>query len=57
MPSQTINGYAGKILRVDLSNSVISEECPTEAFYSKYVGGTGMGAKYLYDEVPIRKTV
>jgi aldehyde:ferredoxin oxidoreductase len=52
MPSQTINGYAGKILRVDLSNSVISEECPTEAFYSKYVGGTGMGAKYLYDEVP-----
>ncbi len=52
MPKTIINGYAGKILRVNLSNSAISEEYPDEDVYRKYVGGTGLGAKYLYDEVP-----
>jgi aldehyde:ferredoxin oxidoreductase len=46
------NGYMGKILRVDLSSEKISEETPDAETLRKYVGGTGMGAKYLYEEVP-----
>lgn len=45
-------GYAGKILRVDLSERKIWEEELDEAVVRKWVGGVGLGAKYLYDEVP-----
>lgn len=47
-----VGGYMGKILRVDLTNRRITEETPDEAVLRKYVGGTGLGAKYLYEEVP-----
>ncbi|MBI2857912.1 MAG: hypothetical protein HYX90_02440, partial [Chloroflexi bacterium] len=47
-----LQGYAGKILRVDLTNRKITEEDLEEGFARKYVGGTGFGVKYLYDEVP-----
>ncbi|MFC1864640.1 aldehyde ferredoxin oxidoreductase family protein [Chloroflexota bacterium] len=45
-------GYAGKLLRVDLTNEQIIEEKLDEETLRKCVGGTGIGAKYLYDEVP-----
>ena len=45
-------GYAGKLLRVDLTNEKISEEDIDEITARKYVGGTGIAAKYLYEEVP-----
>ncbi|MEE9613160.1 MAG: aldehyde ferredoxin oxidoreductase N-terminal domain-containing protein, partial [Desulfatiglandales bacterium] len=45
-------GYAGKILRVNLSDGKIWEEELDEAVIRKWVGGVGLGAKYLYDEVP-----
>lgn len=45
-------GYAGKFLRVDLTNERISEETFGEAILRKYLGGTGIGAKILYEEVP-----
>ncbi len=45
-------GYAGKILRVDLTNERITEESPDRETLRKYVGGTALGAKYLYEEVP-----
>lgn len=45
-------GYAGKLLRVDLTNERITEENIDEETARKYLGGTGIGAKYLYDEVP-----
>jgi len=45
-------GYAGKLLRVDLTNEKISEEELEERTARKYVGGTGIAAKYLYEEVP-----
>ncbi|MFC1937548.1 aldehyde ferredoxin oxidoreductase family protein [Chloroflexota bacterium] len=45
-------GYAGKILRVDLTNEKITEEKLDEATLMKYVGGTSLAAKYVYDEVP-----
>ena len=45
-------GYAGKILRVDLTSEKITEDLLDEETARKYLGGTGIGAKYLYDEVP-----
>ena len=46
------SGYMGKILRVDLGREQISEESPDNETLRKYVGGTGLGVKYLYEEVP-----
>ena len=45
-------GYAGKILRVNLSEEKIWTEDLDAATVQKWVGGVGLGAKYLYDEVP-----
>ena len=45
-------GYNGKILRIDLTNERVTEENLDEATLRKWVGGTGLGAKYLFDEVP-----
>ena len=47
-----IAGYVGKILRVDLSERRTWSEDLDEATLRKWVGGVGLGAKYLYDEVP-----
>jgi len=52
MSSTTILGYAGKILRVDLARGSIVQEKLDEATLRKYVGGTALGAKILYEEVP-----
>lgn len=46
------NGYSGQILRVDLSTGKISKEQFDPQLLRKYVGGTGVGTKILYDEVP-----
>jgi aldehyde:ferredoxin oxidoreductase len=45
-------GYLGKVLRVDLSAGQAKDEVLADALIEKYVGGTGIGAKILYDEVP-----
>lgn len=47
-----IGGYVGKLLRVDLTHERISEEPLDGDTLRKYMGGTALGAKYLYDEVP-----
>ncbi len=47
-----MNGYAGKLLRVNLTNRAISIESPEENFYRKYIGGTGFIAYFLLTEVP-----
>jgi len=44
-------GYMGKILRVDLSKSKITEEFPDENTLKMFLGGSGLAAKYLFDEV------
>ncbi len=42
----------GKILRVDLTKQTIQDESlPAEHILRKYIGGSGLGLKYLYDEV------
>jgi aldehyde:ferredoxin oxidoreductase len=52
MAEKAIGGYMGKILRVDLGHGKISEETPDNGTLRKYIGGTGLGVKYLYEEVP-----
>src|SRR3989304_5903437 len=48
----TVMGFTGKVLRVDLSSERITEETQEEATLKKYLGGTGLGSRYLYKEVP-----
>ncbi|MBW2091833.1 MAG: hypothetical protein JRI34_06875 [Deltaproteobacteria bacterium] len=52
MSLQDRGGYAGKLLRVDLTSEKLSEERLDDATLRKYVGGAGFGIKYLYEEVP-----
>lgn len=44
-----VNGYAGKILFVNLTTGEMKEETPDEQLYRDYLGGYGLGAKILYD--------
>ncbi len=46
-----MDGYNGKILRVDLSRGVISVDEPDETFYRRYIGGTGFIVYFLLREV------
>ena len=43
-------GWAGTILRVDLSTEQITRESTEK--YSRYIGGMGIGYKVMWDEVP-----
>jgi aldehyde:ferredoxin oxidoreductase len=45
-------GYAGRLLRVDLGSGKTWVEPLDEARARRYVGGRGMGARILMDEVP-----
>ncbi|MBI4296193.1 MAG: hypothetical protein HY667_03635 [Chloroflexi bacterium] len=45
-------GYAGKLLRVDLTNRRITAEALDEETARQYFGGVGLGARILYREVP-----
>ncbi|MFW9846086.1 MAG: aldehyde ferredoxin oxidoreductase N-terminal domain-containing protein, partial [Candidatus Thorarchaeota archaeon] len=47
------SGYAGKILRVDLSEEKISSMEVTDEFARKYIGGNGFAATILYDEMKL----
>lgn len=47
-----MNGYAGKILRVNLTDGTIRTEQPTEDFYRRYIGGNGFVGYYLLKELP-----
>jgi len=46
----TVPGYAGKLLRVNLSTGKIWTQ-PWAEHMREYVGGVGLGAKILYEEV------
>ncbi len=46
----TFGGWVGKILRVDLTDSKISE-VSTFDYVPKFIGGRGLGAKICWDEV------
>jgi len=44
-------GYTGKILFVELTEGIVKEECPPEEIYRKFIGGTGLGVKTLYERM------
>lgn len=46
-----MKGYCGKILRIDLTKKQIEKENLTEKVCKKIIGGSGLGAYYLYKEV------
>ena len=50
--SSVPNGYSKRILRVDLSRKLCSNEQLSREMSEKYIGGYGIGGKILYDEVP-----
>jgi aldehyde:ferredoxin oxidoreductase len=51
-PSEPIIfGYAGRLLRVNLTNGNISEEILDRQLLHDYIGGTGLGIRFMYDEV------
>ena len=48
--SELSNAYAGKILRVNLSDGKISTE-PTSTYAREWLGASGFAVKILYDEL------
>lgn len=44
----TCTGWAGKILKINLSDGTVATE-PTEAYIDSYIGGRGLGARLIYD--------
>ncbi|HSB65942.1 MAG TPA: aldehyde ferredoxin oxidoreductase family protein [Anaerolineales bacterium] len=44
-------GYAGKILRINLSDKTSREEPLSEEMAQNFIGGAGFGIKHLFDEV------
>ena len=49
-----IKGYAGRILRVDLSKNEIKKQPLDPTFARKFMGGRGFGAKTIFDELEPR---
>ncbi len=45
-------GCHGKILRVNLSSSTITDEEVPESKYKQFLGGAGLATRFLWDEVP-----
>jgi len=46
-----MDGWVGKILRVNLTMGIVSVEDLNEKAAHDYIGGRGLGIKYLYDEI------
>ena len=49
--SNTVYGAWGRVLRVDLTHGKVWDENLDEVTLRKYLGGTGLGMKYLLEEV------
>ena len=50
MADTTSYGWAGKILRIDLSSGSVTTQATDP--YKDYIGGMGLANKIMYDEVP-----
>jgi len=46
------NGYMGKILWVNLNDETFEEENVPKELYRQYLGGFGLAAKYIYENMP-----
>ena len=45
-----LGGYMGRVLRVDLTTRRMADETIPEATLRAYIGGSGLGARLLFDE-------
>jgi aldehyde:ferredoxin oxidoreductase len=52
MGENPVSGYAGKLLRVDLTGGRCDPVTFGERTLRQWIGGAGLGARILYDEVP-----
>jgi len=52
-----MNAYNGKLLFIDLGSQKIEERPLDEAVARDFLGGTGLGAKILYEEMPANTDV
>ena len=48
----TLGGYANRIANVDLTNSKVTYEPIPEDWAIKYIGGRGLGVKYVFENGP-----
>ncbi|MDD3890435.1 MAG: aldehyde ferredoxin oxidoreductase N-terminal domain-containing protein, partial [Syntrophomonadaceae bacterium] len=46
-----MNGWMGKILRVNLSQGTVDTEALNMAYAQQYIGARGLGTKYFMEEV------
>lgn len=46
--------YAGKVLFVNLTDGSIREEVPDEGIYRDFIGGNGLGIRFLYERMRAR---
>jgi aldehyde:ferredoxin oxidoreductase len=44
-------GYNGRLLRMDMTSGKISVQALNEKTGRKYIGGTSLGIRIVYDEV------
>ena len=47
-----LNGYAGRVLRIDLTDEKIEKQPLPAKLAESFIGGTGFVAKTLFDELP-----
>jgi len=47
----TLHGWTGKVLRIDLANGSVRREALDPDWARDYVGGRGIGARYLWQEL------
>jgi aldehyde:ferredoxin oxidoreductase len=45
------DGYTGKVLRVDLTSEKIAAEPLNREWAKRFIGGKGLGARYLFEEL------
>ena len=50
MPARAVLGYAGNLLRVDLTNEATTAEPLEEATLRRWLGGTGLGPTAPFNE-------
>jgi aldehyde:ferredoxin oxidoreductase len=48
---EMVDGYAGRILRIDLTAEKVSTESLNRDWAQRFVGGKGLGARYLFEEL------
>jgi len=48
-----IGGYANKVAHIDLTSGKIDYKPHPEEWVSKYIGGRGIGVKYVFDNGPL----